>query len=73
MATATKDDLLTAEQLAAWLQQSIETLNKKRGRGDGPPYLRLSGAGTKGIRYRRSAVEQWLAAREVRSTSEEAA
>jgi predicted DNA-binding transcriptional regulator AlpA len=52
-------------RLAA-LGASISTLEKWRLSGEGPPYLKLNRL----VRYRRADIDDWLAARVVRSTSE---
>ena len=59
--------LLDTRELAAGLHVSPRTVEDWRLTGDGPPFVRLSG---RAVRYRPAAVRQWLAAREMRSTSE---
>ena len=56
------EKLLTTQEVATWLGIQRCTLEKARSTrlGDFPPYLRIGRA----IRYRRSAVEQWLSCRE---------
>jgi len=48
------DDILTQEELCKWLK--ISTMTAYRWRERGMPYI---GKG-KGIRYKKSEVEQWL-------------
>ena len=58
--------LLRTANAAAMTGLSISTLNKLRCSGGGPPFLKLGRA----VRYARQDVENWLASRRVRSTSE---
>lgn len=64
MALNTKDEFLTAKQVAELLEVSQSWLEHRRRRGDGPPFIRLSP--TKGVRYPAREFERWLAKREVR-------
>lgn len=50
------DRLLTAEDLAAFLDVPIKTLYAWRYRGEGPVGFRVG----KHVRYRRTDVEQWI-------------
>lgn len=61
------DRLLNTDETAALLGISPQTLTDKRWRGGGPPYVKLS---RNCVRYFRSAVLEWAAARVVRSTVE---
>jgi predicted DNA-binding transcriptional regulator AlpA len=61
--------LLTQRQCAEMLVLSERTLERLRQSGLGPRYLRMRHS----VRYRPADVEQWLASRTVRSTSEEKA
>jgi predicted DNA-binding transcriptional regulator AlpA len=58
--------LLTARETANFLRLSSSWLAKARMRGDGPPYVKLGRA----IRYRESALVQWMKSRVRLSTSE---
>lgn len=58
--------LLTPKEAANFLRLSSSWLAKARMRGDGPPYLKLGRA----IRYRESALVQWMKSRVRLSTSE---
>lgn len=49
--------VVTADQLAVWLQVSKRTLWRLRAEGLLPPPLRLG----KSIRWRASVIEEWLA------------
>ncbi len=50
------DHLLTAQDLAAYLDVPLTTLYAWRYRGEGPAGFRVG----KHLRYRRSDVEQWI-------------
>jgi predicted DNA-binding transcriptional regulator AlpA len=52
-----EDELLRERELAALLKLSLSQVKKMRAEGTGPPFIRLS---ERAIRYRRSAVEEWL-------------
>lgn len=60
------ETLLDEEQAGALLGLSISTLQKRRLTGDGPAYIKMGRA----VRYQPSAIRAFIAAREVRSTSE---
>ncbi|MBX9787856.1 MAG: helix-turn-helix domain-containing protein [Pirellulales bacterium] len=49
--------LITADQLAAWLQVSVRSLWRLRSAGQIPPPLRLR----KAVRWRLADIEDWLA------------
>ena len=55
-----EDELLTTKQVAKLLTVSQATLESWRSGGGGPRYCRIG----KLIRYRRSALQQWLDAQE---------
>lgn len=61
------DDLLTTQQVAAWLGVSIQWVEIGRLRNYGPKYTRLT---PRLIRYKRSDVLEWLNARKHSSTAE---
>lgn len=54
------DELLTPDELAAYLKVAVKTLAQWRWQRVGPPHLKAGGH----VRYRRSAVEAWLEASE---------
>ncbi len=54
-------ELLRPEEVARYLELSIDTLAKWRYRGKGPAYMKMDHA----IRYSREALEQYLAKRTV--------
>ena len=55
----TPDQLLTAQQLADYLEVPIATLYAWRYRGEGPPGFRVG----RHIRYRWADVERWIRGR----------
>jgi predicted DNA-binding transcriptional regulator AlpA len=57
---------LTTAEAAALRRVSKSTMEHERVRGDGPPFIRI---GRKKVAYRLDALQAWLAAREVTSTS----
>ncbi|MCL4671851.1 MAG: helix-turn-helix domain-containing protein [Sphingomonadaceae bacterium] len=59
-------DILTTKEAATYCRLGKPTLERFRITGGGPAYLKLGGA----VRYRRSDLDAWLAARLTRSTSE---
>lgn len=61
MNTETEDQLLTRKDLAALLGVTPWWLKVADREGRGPARIAL---GTRTVRYRRSAVEEWLTARE---------
>jgi len=65
--TPTDTGLWDEQETAARLSVSPRTLEAWRGRGGGPPYLRLA---RRCIRYSPAAVGAWLRERERRSTSD---
>jgi predicted DNA-binding transcriptional regulator AlpA len=58
------NQLLDSTQLAALLGFHPNWPAKARLAGDGPPFVKIG----RTVRYRRSAVDAWLAVRERRST-----
>ena len=60
--------LLTEKQLARMLDVSNRTVQHWRQTGYGPPFLKL--ARGRLVRYRISAVEEWLNIQTVKSTSQ---
>ena len=67
------DRLMTPAEVAAWLAVPVRTLEswRTRGKGEGPAYTRLGAS--KLVRYRRAAVEAWLATRDVCGAGKEQA
>ena len=61
-------EVMTTEQAAAFLGCSTQFLEIARHKGGGPPYCKL---GVRLVRYRRVALLEFLAKREVTSTSQE--
>lgn len=60
------DEFLTAAELAILLHLKEQSLAAMRVRGGGPPFTRVGRA----VRYSRSAVAAWLAARTATSTAQ---
>jgi excisionase family DNA binding protein len=60
-----KDELLSVDDVAELLKVPVGTLRKWRTSGDGPPGFRVG----KYLRYRLSAVEQFIEAQEERERS----
>jgi excisionase family DNA binding protein len=58
--------LIPQGAVALQLGISERTLERKRGDGTGPTFVKVGRA----VRYRESDVEKWLESRAVRSTSE---
>jgi predicted DNA-binding transcriptional regulator AlpA len=61
-------ELWTTEQVAEFLGQKPRTLAEKRGRGDGPPYVKIS---ARCVRYDPAVVRAWLAEHTRRGTFED--
>jgi predicted DNA-binding transcriptional regulator AlpA len=61
------DTLLTTVQTAGWLGVSEMFLIQGRGKGHGPPFIKIS---PNTVRYRKGDVRQWLAERTQRSNAE---
>jgi predicted DNA-binding transcriptional regulator AlpA len=63
------DELLTREQVANILGLTSQTLSMWANRGIGPDFIRITASS---IRYRRSAIERFLAARTVTACAAQA-
>lgn len=63
------DEYLTSAETAALLGYKNNTLEIKRCKGKGPPFIKLGDTPQAPVRYRRSDVEEWIAARRFVSTS----
>ena len=61
------DTLMTTDELCAYLGIGRGTSRNWRVRAEGPPHRRVT---ARIIRYLKAEVDEWLAARKVRSTSE---
>jgi predicted DNA-binding transcriptional regulator AlpA len=64
-----QDEYLTSAETAALLGYKNNTLEIKRCQGKGPPFIKLGDTPQAPVRYRRSDVEEWIAARRFASTS----
>lgn len=58
--------VFTTEEAAAYLRLSRQTLELLRLNGGGPRYAKLG----RSVRYRRAALDEWLAANEQNHTAE---
>jgi excisionase family DNA binding protein len=58
--------MLTSHEAAGYLRLSQRTLERLRVSGQGPKFVKCG----RSVRYQRSALEEWIASRVVRSTSE---
>jgi predicted DNA-binding transcriptional regulator AlpA len=58
---------MTTDEVAGYLGVNKKTLDRMRGRGDGPRYLRLT---KKIIRYSRADVEEFLNSRKRANTAQ---
>ena len=63
------DDLLDNEQTAALLGIKPNTLEIWRCKGRGPEFVKMGDAAQAPVRYRRSAITDWLARQSFASTS----
>jgi excisionase family DNA binding protein len=59
--------MFTSHEAAGYLRLSQRTLERLRCSGLGPKFIRCGG---RSIRYRQTDLEEWIASRVVRSTSE---
>lgn len=59
-------DILTTPEAATYVRLGKPTLERFRISGAGPQFCKLGGA----VRYRKTDLDEWLASRVVRSTSE---
>lgn len=62
-------EYLSTEQVAAYLGMSRQWLEIGRHKGYGPPYIKLGRA----VRYKRSALDEWMLARQQSHTAEDGA
>lgn len=61
------ESLLFPAEAAYLLGCAVRTLETKRLRGGGPPFIKL---GVKSVRYQRRDLMTWIEARQLRSTSD---
>ena len=54
------EKLLTTKELAKYLDVAVSTILLYRAEGTGPKYLKMGRL----VRYRQTAVEEWLAAKD---------
>lgn len=62
-------EVLTTKEAANYLRLAENTLEKMRLTGAGPQFVRMGRA----VRYTRNALENWMTARTVSSTSQQIA
>ena len=62
-------EIMCVKEAASYVQLGVPTLNRFRVTGGGPQYAKLGGA----VRYRKQDLDDWIAGRLVRSTSEASA
>jgi len=67
------ENYLTPGDMATLFKLSKAQWARLRSEGGGPPFIKLGTGRGGSIRYRESAVLEWLAAREMASTSSPAA
>jgi hypothetical protein len=63
------DEYMTSVETAALMRLKPNTLEIKRCQGKGPPFIKLGDTRQAPVRYRRSDVEEWIAAQRFVSTS----
>lgn len=63
-------EILDTASAAVYVGLSKPTLERFRLTGDGPRYAKLTPGPRGPVRYRRADLEEWLASRLVRSTSQ---
>ena len=63
-------ELMTVKQVSELILESEANLARRRVEGTGPRFVKLGTGRQAKIRYRKSAVEEWIASREFSSTSE---
>lgn len=66
LVTELQQNVFTTEEAAHYLRLSRQTLELLRLNGGGPRYAKLG----RSVRYRRAALDEWLAANEQNHTAE---
>lgn len=61
-----KEDTITEEELAQWINKNVQTLRNWRGEGKGPKFIKDS----RSVNYRVGTVIDWIKSREVQSTTQ---
>lgn len=61
-----REDTITDEVLAKWINKNVNTLRNWRGEGKGPKFIKDS----RSVNYRVGTVIDWIKSREVQSTTE---
>jgi predicted DNA-binding transcriptional regulator AlpA len=62
--------LMNTERLSIYLGLSVPTLERLRGTGEGPPFLKLGNGRTSRVMYDRRDVDVWLASKRRNSTAD---
>lgn len=65
--TTSKSELINEREAASILYYSVRALQNWRHRGGGPDFVKVS---SRSVRYRRTDLEKWIAARTVSNTSQ---
>jgi predicted DNA-binding transcriptional regulator AlpA len=67
-----KRDLMTCSETADFLRLHESTLERMRGNGSGPPFIKLGPGKKAPVRYSRADVVAWIEKQRRNSTSEDA-
>lgn len=62
--------LMNTDGLAKYIGLSVPTLERMRGTGQGPPFLKLGNGRTSRVMYDRRDVDTWLASKRRTSTDD---
>jgi excisionase family DNA binding protein len=60
MSNIPEQELLTTDQVAEYLSVTPETVRRWRGRGEGPPAVKIGAGRAAPVRYFKAAVVRWL-------------
>lgn len=63
-------NLMNTERLSGYLGLSVPTLERMRGTGEGPPYMKFGPGRTSRVMYDKRDVDHWLASKRRNSTSD---
>lgn len=67
---APSTNLMNTTRLSGYVGLSVPTLERLRGTGEGPPYMKLGSGRTSRVVYDKRDVDAWLASKRRNSTSE---
>ncbi|WP_291147204.1 helix-turn-helix domain-containing protein [Hyphomicrobium sp.] len=62
--------LMNTARLSGYLGLSVPTLERLRGTGEGPPYMKLGSGRTSRVMYDKRDVDAWLASKRRNSTGD---